>query len=69
MPLGSDWLHRTAGALEVVLSRTSNTDVTLIAFVDRGLPNSYNIEVCTQATSRIYRREHSFKEVLRTLVE
>ncbi|XP_050713863.1 probable glutamate receptor [Eriocheir sinensis] len=45
---GSDWFHRTAGALEVVLSKTTNTDVTLITFVDRRLSHYYNIEQMLQ---------------------
>lgn len=47
-PLGSDWFHRNAGALEVMLSKTTNTDVTLISFVDRRLSHYYNIEVCME---------------------
>lgn len=58
-PLGNDWFHRSAEALEVVLSRTSNTGVTLIAFVDRKLPY-YNIEVCTQTKIQNRRRNIAF---------
>lgn len=55
-PLGSDWFPRTAEALKAVLTGTSNTDVTLIAFMDRRLQSYYNIEVCSQAVALIQDR-------------
>ncbi|XP_063884898.1 glutamate receptor-like [Scylla paramamosain] len=48
-PSGSyDWFHRTARALEAVLSQTSNTEMTLVALTDGGIPH-HSIERMLQA--------------------
>ncbi|MPC18113.1 Glutamate receptor [Portunus trituberculatus] len=43
-----DWFHRTAGALEAVLSQTSNNDMTLVALTDGRIPHR-SIERMLQA--------------------
>ncbi|KAK8385027.1 hypothetical protein O3P69_014533 [Scylla paramamosain] len=44
-PSGSyDWFHRTSRALEAVLSQTSNTEMTLVALTDGGIPH-HSIEL------------------------